>query len=58
MFALASQVELASLINKLFRFFSLRAVFVKCSLWDSVWSSHPKIGWVALMPNALAIKIN
>jgi len=30
--ALAPQVELASFINKLFWFFSLPAVFVKCSL--------------------------
>ena len=29
---LAPQVEPASFINKLFRFFSLPAVFVKCSL--------------------------
>jgi len=31
--ALAPQVEPASFINKLFRFFSLPAVFVKCSLY-------------------------
>jgi len=30
--ALAPQVEPASFINKLFRFFSLPAVFIKCSL--------------------------
>jgi len=30
--ALAPQVELASFINKLLRFFSLPAVFAKCSL--------------------------
>ena len=30
--ALAPQVEPASFINKLFQFFSLPAVFVKCSL--------------------------
>ena len=33
MLALAPQVEPASFISKLFRFFSLPAVFVKCSLW-------------------------
>ena len=32
MLALAPQVEPASFISKLFRFFSLPAVFVKCSL--------------------------
>ena len=59
MLALAPQVEAGSFINKLFRFFSLPAVFVKCTLSYSVRQlGHPKIGWVALMPKALAIQIN
>ena len=51
MLALAPQVEPASfIISKLFRFFSLPAVFVKRTVYE--------IGWVALMPKAQAIEIN
>jgi len=37
--ALAPQLEPASFISKLFLFFNFPAVFVRCSLKDSVWSS-------------------
>ena len=68
--ALAPQVKQASFINKLFRFFSLPAVFVKCSLYDSVYgleSPQDRLGgsavtlasvFVALMRKTLAIQIN